>query len=126
MGVDERARHELYRQLERVVGKDATDTLMAYLPPTGCADVATTEDVRSAIAELRGEMHHEFGQVRGEIGELRGEIGREIGELRGEIGREIGGLCGEMHAVTRNVVFSVIGAQAAMAALVLALSRLGG
>ena len=118
MAVDERARHELYRRLERIVGKEATDTLMAYLPPTGWADVATTSDLRAVGAELRGEM----AELRGEMAELRGEMAALRGEMRGEIGA----LRGEMHAVTRTVVLSVIGAQVGIAGLALALARLGG
>lgn len=104
MAVDERARHELYQQLERIVGKEATDTLMAYLPPTGWADVATKADVRALGAELRGEIAQLRGEMRGEIGSLRGEV----------------------HAVTRTVVLSVIGAQVGIAGLALVLARLGG
>ena len=111
MAVDEGARHKLYQRLERIVGKEATDTLMAYLPPTGWADVATKQDLRAATAELRGEMAELRGEVRGEIGALRGEMG----SLRAEV-----------HAVTRTVVLSVIGAQVGIAALALGLARLGG
>jgi hypothetical protein len=118
MAVDERARHELYQQLERVVGREATDTLMSYLPPTGWAHVATKDDLRAMGAELRGEM----AELRGEMAELRGEMA----ELRGDVRGEIGSLRAEVHAVTRTVVLSVVGAQVGVAGLALALSRLGG
>ena len=117
MAVDERARHELYQQLERVVGREATDTLMSYLPPTGWADVATKQDLRGATAELRGEM----AELRGDMAELRGDMA----ELRGEIRGEIGSLRAEVHAVTRTVVLSVVGAQVGIVGMALALSRLG-
>jgi hypothetical protein len=111
MAVDERARHELYQQLERVVGKEATDTLMSYLPPVGWADVVTKHDLRGEMAALRGEM----AELRGEMAELRGEMRGEIGNLRAEI-----------HAVTRTLVLSVIGAQVGIAGMALALARIGG
>ena len=45
MAIDEQSRHALYRQLEQVLGGEATNTLMAYLPPVGWADVATKQDL---------------------------------------------------------------------------------
>jgi hypothetical protein len=45
MAVDERARHELYRRLEAVLGAPEAATLMEHLPPVGWADVATKRDL---------------------------------------------------------------------------------
>jgi hypothetical protein len=45
MALDERARHELFLRLERVLGADEADTLMELLPPVGWADVATKRDL---------------------------------------------------------------------------------
>jgi hypothetical protein len=39
--IDERARHELYRAVEELLGTKTADTLMSLLPPVGWADVAT-------------------------------------------------------------------------------------
>lgn len=49
MAIDERARHELHRKLEEVLGAEEAATLMAHLPPVGWADVATKQD----LAQLR-------------------------------------------------------------------------
>lgn len=45
MAIDERARHELYVQVEAAMGRDSADTLMNLLPPVGWADVATKQDL---------------------------------------------------------------------------------
>ena len=45
MALDERARHELHRKLEEVLGADQANTLMEMLPPVGWADVATKRDL---------------------------------------------------------------------------------
>jgi len=45
MAVDERSRHELYRRLEEVLGREAATTLIEHLPPVGWADVATKHDL---------------------------------------------------------------------------------
>jgi hypothetical protein len=44
--IDERARHDLYRGLEELLGTGRADTLMSLLPGVGWADVATKHDVR--------------------------------------------------------------------------------
>jgi hypothetical protein len=45
--IEERARHELYRGVEELLGTDRADTLMSLLPPVGWADVTTKTDLRS-------------------------------------------------------------------------------
>lgn len=45
MGIDERARHQLFLRLEDILGTDEATTLMEHLPPTGWADVATKHDL---------------------------------------------------------------------------------
>ena len=72
MAVDERARHELYRQVEATMGRESADTLMGLLPPVGWADVATKQglehlaerlDIRldtmeqRFLATMRGELN---------------------------------------------------------------------
>jgi hypothetical protein len=45
MGIDERARHDLYLGLEELMGQGRADALMGLLPPVGWADVATKADL---------------------------------------------------------------------------------
>ena len=52
-GVDERARHDLYRGLEELLGTARADTMMSMLPGVGRADVATKHDVALLKDDLR-------------------------------------------------------------------------
>jgi len=45
MAVDERARHELFRKLETVLGTEDAVTLMEHLPPGGYTELATKQDL---------------------------------------------------------------------------------
>jgi hypothetical protein len=59
MGVDEQARHRLYRRLEEVLGPEEAGTLMHHLPPAGLSDLATKADlllVKSDLAALRADL----------------------------------------------------------------------
>jgi hypothetical protein len=53
MGIDERARHDLYVGLEELMGTERADALMGLLPPVGWADVATKHDL-GALEERIG------------------------------------------------------------------------
>lgn len=59
--IDERARHDLYRALEELLGTKAADTLMSLVPPVGPADVATQHDVHRLEARLDARL----GRARG-------------------------------------------------------------
>jgi len=62
MAVDERARHELHRKLEEVLGSEEAATLMSHLPPVGWADVATKHDLAQLGDRLRVEMYQGFAR----------------------------------------------------------------
>jgi hypothetical protein len=59
MAIDERARHELHRKLEEVLGAEEAATLMAHLPPVGWADVATKHD----LAQLEERLNLRFQSI---------------------------------------------------------------
>ncbi|MGH9262852.1 MAG: hypothetical protein ACRD08_23630 [Acidimicrobiales bacterium] len=61
--IDERARHELYRAVEELLGTERADTLMSLLPPIGWADVATKEDLHQLEARLETRMGARFDRV---------------------------------------------------------------
>jgi hypothetical protein len=63
MAVSGRDRHELYRKLEGVIGKESADTMMAMLPPVGWADVATKDDLRSLEARILVQIHKEVASL---------------------------------------------------------------
>jgi len=45
MTITEGSRHELYKRLEQVLGREEATVLMEHLPPVGWADVATKRDL---------------------------------------------------------------------------------
>ena len=53
MALDERARHQLHRKLQELLGADSANTLMEMLPPVGWADVATKRDIDVVTSDLR-------------------------------------------------------------------------
>ena len=54
MTVPEARRHDLYNALEEVLGTDRADTLMAHLPTTEAAALATRGDFEEIRAEVKG------------------------------------------------------------------------
>ncbi|MGH8897615.1 MAG: hypothetical protein ACRDZ4_11465 [Egibacteraceae bacterium] len=153
MVVGERARHELFGQLEDVLGAEHAVTLMEHLPPVGWADVATKHDlsaeiglVRCDLAALKERLDLRIDGLRrelgAEIGSVRLELGAEIGSVRQELGAEIGSVRSDMNAMkqeiiallraelssgltaqTKTLMFAVLGALTSMTALMLAVGR---
>ena len=92
MGITEATRHQMYTRLEEVLGVDDAATLMSHLPPVGWADVATRADLdrlaaqfqadlsglRVEMADLRVELHREFGAFRDAIHEDRRAAQRQM------------------------------------------------
>lgn len=67
MSLDERARHELYEQLDRTIDTESADTLMAHLPPVGWADVATKQDLDHVTEVLTLRMDMLAAEIRAEV-----------------------------------------------------------
>jgi hypothetical protein len=72
--IDERARHELYRAVEELLGTERADTLMSLLPPIGWADVATKEDLHQLEARLETRMGARFDRVDARFGMVDGRF----------------------------------------------------
>jgi len=122
MAVDERARHELYLQLARVLGEDQSATMMALLPPDGWADVARQHDLdrveaslRADVGQLRPEMDLRFDRVDGRIDAAKDEL---LAAFRGE-------LVSAVSSQTRAMIFTMAGSVAALGGLALSLARIG-
>lgn len=100
MVISEESRHELFTALEGAVGRPATATLMAHLPPVGWADVATKSDLRTEIALLRSDLRAEMAllrsELRTEMAELRAELKGEMAEFRTELKGEMAELRTEL------------------------------
>ena len=57
MAVDEqKLRRSLHDRLESALGADEAALLMDYLPPVGWADIATKQDLRTEIADLKASL----------------------------------------------------------------------
>ena len=67
MDVDERARHQLRQRLTEVLGPDEAGTLMASLPPSGYAELATKTDLRRVKEELELKIDVTKQELRAEM-----------------------------------------------------------
>lgn len=74
MAIDERARHQLYRKLEEVLGSEEATVLMEHLPPVGWADVATRRDLEHLAAVTRSDLEGLGNQIRREMADLKAEV----------------------------------------------------
>ena len=52
MTVSDKDRFEMTATLRRVLGEEATNTMMEYLPPSGWGDVARTHDIDRLTVRL--------------------------------------------------------------------------
>src|SRR5438876_2940322 len=104
MGVDERARHDLFVSLEQILGPDEAATLTENLPPAGWADVATKRDLDLLAGTVRKDM---------EV--LESKI---LATIRGEVN-------GQLQAQTRALMLAMMASVVCVAGLVFAAARLG-
>lgn len=106
MAIDERARHELHRKLEQVLGADEAATLMSHLPAVGWADVATKHD----LAQLEERMNLRFQSMED----------RFDGKLAGLEGRIYDRMAQQSATFVRATVLSIVGSVLTVASLVFA------
>ncbi|CAN5304888.1 hypothetical protein BH20ACT9_BH20ACT9_01600 [soil metagenome] len=119
MAVDERARLELLRRLEEVLGGDRAMTLMEHLSPAGWADVARRSDIDALGWRLGGRM--DAFEHRMDAFEHRMDaFDRRMGRFE----ERMDGFHHELVAQTRTFVFSMIGALATIASIAFAAARL--
>jgi hypothetical protein len=109
MAIDERARHELHRRLEEVLGPDEAATLMSHLPPVGWADVATKHDLN----ELREYMNVKFDSIDQRFDAMEHRFDGKLDRLRGEIFEALA-------KQSRTTVLAVLGSVFTVASLVFA------
>jgi hypothetical protein len=82
MAIDERQRHELYRQLEATIGEQHAETLMSMLPPVGWADVATKQDVVALERVVTMKIESEVNRLEARIQEaMRHQVWAIIGVI---------------------------------------------
>jgi hypothetical protein len=124
--IDERARHELYRAVEELLGTKTADTLMSLLPPVGWADVATKDDLhqlearlvtrldaRFVHAEARSDAKFSIVDARFENIDARfARVDTRFSQLEGQIDRSL-------REQTRTLVLGLVGAMFTMTSLCL-------
>jgi hypothetical protein len=106
MAVDERSRRVLYDSLETAMGTDAADILFEHLPPAGWGDVATTSD----LTELEARVGERIEALRADFQALRADFQALRADFHQELQRAL-------VSQTRIIVFSLVGALAAVAGL---------
>lgn len=79
--IDERARHDLYRAVEELLGTRIADTLMALLPPVGWADVATKDDLLQLELRLDARLDARFARAEGRTDARFGALDARIGAI---------------------------------------------
>jgi hypothetical protein len=125
MVLDERARHELFRRLEEVLGPWPAETLMEMMPPVGWADVATKRDL-DALEERVGLRFEVVDQRFLALGQRFETFEHKlVAGFRAELLAVVGTQTQLIGAQTKTLVMANIGAVASMAALAFGASKLG-
>ena len=92
MSTNDKARLELHRRLDSVLGAEEASTLMSHLPPVTWDQVATKDDLRALEANLRAEISVSASDLKAEMADLR----TEMADLRTEVRTELAGVRTEM------------------------------
>jgi hypothetical protein len=117
--LDERARHELYRAAEQLLGEEQANTLMSLLPPVGWADVATKDDLHQLEARLVARFDGRFAQIDGRFAQIDGrfaQIDLRFAEFESRFEARLERALREQ---TRTLVLGLVGAMATMTSLCL-------
>ena len=104
MSTNDKARLELHRRLESVLGAEEASTLMSHLSPVTWDQVATKDDLRALEANLRAEISVSASGLRAEIANLR----TEMADLRTEVRTGLAGVRTEMADLRTEISDAIV------------------
>jgi hypothetical protein len=124
MSTNDKARLELHRRLDSVLGAEEASTLMSHLPPVTWDQVATKEDLRALEANLRAEISVSASGLRTEMADLRTEVRTELAGVRTEMAHLRTDLRTEISdAITRQTRW-MLGFALALTSIMITVTRL--
>jgi len=124
MSTNDKARLELHRRLEAVLGAEEASTLMSHIPPVTWDQVATKDDLRALEASLRSEISVSASGLRAEMADLRTELRTDMADLRTELHTGTATLRADIsNAITRQTRW-MLGVAVALTSVMITVTQL--